>query len=73
MLEVWVMWKRGKKPCEMAWKTMLNTAEMSACSALHRCDHEAAPHGWETRTGDFCNQPLLYFHGGQPSIMTGLQ
>ena len=41
MLEVWVMLKRGKKPCEMAWKTMLNTAEMSACSELHRCDHEA--------------------------------
>lgn len=71
MLEVWVMWKRGKKPCEMAWKTMLNTADMSACSGLHRCNHMAAPHGWESRIRDYCKQPQLYSHGTWQCVLTG--
>lgn len=29
--DVWCTWKRGKNPCEIAWKTMLKTAEIKAC------------------------------------------
>ena len=71
MLEVWVMWKRGKKPCEMAWKTMLNTAEMSACSGLHRCDGMAVPHGWESKCRDYRKQPQLYSQGRWQFVLTG--
>ena len=67
------MWKRGKKPCEMAWKTMLNTAEMSACSGLHRCDHVTAPHGRESIFRDHCKQPQLYSHGKWQFVLTGQQ